>query len=73
MHGTATATVLYFFVPVASFGRALGVPCPVIESIILLAGKINGKDYFSEGRTLERMGFPSTGIESIREKLLEGA
>ena len=45
----------------------------VIESIILLAGKINGKDYFSEGRTLERMGFPSTGIESIREKLLEGA
>ena len=72
-HRYLTEDVPYLLVPVASFGRALGVPCPVIESIILLAGKINGKDYFSEGRTLERMGFPSTGIESIREKLLEGA
>jgi len=65
--------VPYLLVPVASFGRAFGVPCPVIESIILLAGKINDKDYFSEGRTLERMGFHSADIESIREKLVKGA
>jgi opine dehydrogenase len=65
--------VPYLLVPVASFGRAFGVPCPVIESIILLAGKINDKDYFSEGRTLEKMGFRSAGIESIREKLVKGA
>ena len=65
--------VPYLLVPVASFGRAFGVPCPVIESIILLAGKINDRDYFSEGRTLEKMGFHSARIESIREKLVEGA
>ncbi len=72
-HRYLTEDVPYLLVPVASLGRALGVPCPVIESIILLAGKINGRDHFSEGRTMERMGFRSAGIESIREKLVEGA
>ncbi len=71
-HRYLTEDVPFLLVPVASFGRALGVPCPVIESIILLAGKINDRDFFSEGRTIERMGFSSVRNGDVAVRLTEG-
>lgn len=71
-HRYLTEDVPYLLVPVASLGRALGVPCPLIESVILLAGEINGKDFFSEGRSLEKIGFADAGRQAVAGILKEG-
>jgi len=67
-----TEDVPFLLVPVASFGRALGVPCPLIESVILLAGTINDRDFYEEGRTLEKLGLQSAGREDIAKILSTG-
>ncbi|MGC9490779.1 MAG: NAD/NADP octopine/nopaline dehydrogenase family protein, partial [Thermovirgaceae bacterium] len=67
-----TEDVPFLLVPVASFGRALGVPCPLIDSIILLAGAINDRDFYEEGRTLKRLGLQSAGREDIVKTLGTG-
>lgn len=71
-HRYLTEDVPYLLVPVASFGRALGIPCPHIESIILMASTINDRDFFSEGRTLEKMGFKGSRPEDIPGLLADG-
>jgi opine dehydrogenase len=67
-----TEDVPFLLVPVASFGRALGVPCPLIESVVLLAGTINDRDFYKEGRTLEKLGLPGFGLEDIAKTLSTG-
>lgn len=71
-HRYLTEDVPFLLVPVASFGRALGISCPLIESVILFAGTINDRDFFSEGRTLEKMGFSASRPESISRILEDG-
>jgi opine dehydrogenase len=43
-------------VPLASFGRAVGVPTPMIDSIVDLASSSLAFDFRIEGRTLEKLG-----------------
>lgn len=40
-----------------SLGKHLGLPTPVADSIITLAGTMVGDDYFQEARTIEELGF----------------
>ena len=40
-----------------SCARRVGVAMPTLESIMTLAGAVNQRDYLSEGRTLENLGF----------------
>ena len=40
-----------------SCARRLGVAMPTLESIMTLADAVNQRDYLSEGRTLENLGF----------------
>lgn len=49
----------------ASMGRALGVPTPTVDALIHLAGIIKGRDYWKEGRTLERVGLASKSMAEI--------
>jgi len=71
-HRYLTEDVPYLLVPVASFGRHLGIPCPLIESIILIAGVINERDFFSEGRTINKLGLDETKLENWDKLLDEG-
>lgn len=53
-----------------SAGRRLGVPCPVLEAFITIAGTINGTDYLACGRTLENLGFaPNLSYKDIEKSL----
>lgn len=52
-------------VPIASIGSMLGVATPAIDLIIELASTLHGKDYRSEGRTVERLGIAGLSVKEI--------
>ncbi len=55
----------YGLVPLASFGRLAGVPTPLMDSLITLAGAVSGIDYRQEGRTVESLGLEGLSPEEI--------
>lgn len=59
-------------VPIASIGDHLGVPTPMIDSMIHLASVIHETDYWGEGRTVDTMGLSELSVKQIRQLVLEG-
>jgi opine dehydrogenase len=59
-------------VPIASMGDLLGVGTPTIKHIIDLAELMNACDYWTEGRTIEKMGLSGLSHKEIRRIALEG-
>ncbi|OIO03730.1 NADP transhydrogenase subunit alpha [Candidatus Desantisbacteria bacterium CG_4_10_14_0_8_um_filter_48_22] len=53
-------------VPIASVGEMLGVPTPAIKSVIYLASAIHKKDYWKEGRTVEKLGIAGMTVKELR-------
>lgn len=53
-------------VPMASLGEMLGVKVPTIRTVIHLASTIHGRDFWSEGRTVERLGLKGMSVRDIR-------
>lgn len=53
-------------------GLQYGVSTPIIDSMILLAGTMLKKDYFSEGYTLDYLGIKDMGREELLKYLNEG-
>ena len=53
-------------VPIASIGEMLGVPTPTIRSMIRMASVMHGVDYWTEGRTVERLGIQGMSVKDIR-------
>ena len=49
----------------SQLGRQLGVPTPLMEATINIAGAIAGKDYFTSGRTLERCGIKGMNADEL--------
>ncbi|MFO7649957.1 MAG: NAD/NADP octopine/nopaline dehydrogenase family protein [bacterium] len=58
-------------VPLASLGAMLGARAPTIEFVIRLAEVMHGRDYWSEGRTVERLGLAGLTVEGIR-RIVDG-
>lgn len=54
-------------VPLASIGSLMKIATPMIDTIIRLASAVHDKDYWSEGRTVERMGLAGMTLKQIRE------
>lgn len=52
-------------VPLSQIGDLLGIPTPAIDSIITLSSLANGVDYFSKGRTLDKLGLAGLTAEKI--------
>lgn len=55
-HRYLTEDLPYGLAPIAELGHALGVPTPVMDSVITLASAALGRDLRREGRTLEHVG-----------------
>jgi len=67
-----TEDVPMSLVPIASIGNHLGVPTPMIDSMIHLASVIHETDYWAEGRTVDTMGLAELSVKQIRQLVLEG-
>lgn len=52
-------------VPLASIGHMLGVETPVMDSFILIASIICGRDFKTEGRTVDKLGLEGKTLEEI--------
>jgi opine dehydrogenase len=53
-------------VPMASLGKKFGVLTPNIDSVIKLASTINNVDYWSIGRTVEKLGIHNMSLRELR-------
>ncbi|MBT9153206.1 MAG: Opine dehydrogenase [Firmicutes bacterium] len=67
-----TEDVPMSLVPIASIGAHLGVPTPMMDSMIHLASVIHDVDYWADGRTVDTMGISTFSVKQIRQLVLEG-
>jgi opine dehydrogenase len=70
-HRYLTEDVPYLLVPLSEFGRIVGYPTPVADSIINLANIVNGVDYRAIGLNLEKLGLAGLSKEEIIKKVSE--
>jgi len=56
----------------ASLGDMIGVPTPVTKALITLASEIIGVDFFTKGRTMERLGISGMSAEELDKFLTNG-
>ncbi len=71
-HRYVTEDVPYGLVPMSELGRALGVPTPVIDSLITVASVANETDYRTKGRTLASLGLSGLTRDQILERVTTG-
>jgi opine dehydrogenase len=48
----------------------MGVETPTMNAVIELANTLLGRDFWAEGRTLERLGLAGMAAEEIRRALI---
>lgn len=53
-------------VPMSSVGRKFGIRVPVIDSMIALASSMHDRDYYAEGRTVEKLGIADMSLQQLR-------
>jgi opine dehydrogenase len=71
-HRYITEDVPMSLVPMASIAEQLGVKVPAIRSVIHLASLLHERDYWAEGRTVEKLGLAGMNVEQIRRTIVEG-
>lgn len=54
-------------VPLSEFGKVVGVQTPMMDAIIELANAMCAVDFRKEGRTLDKLGFPSIDRDAMLE------
>jgi len=54
-------------VPLASVGHALGIATPMMDAFVSIAGAVCGRDFWTEGRTAEKLGFAGKTLAEIKE------
>ena len=59
-------------VPIASIGEMLKVKTPTIKSIIHLASKMRGVDFWEKGRTVKKLGIKGMSVKEIRLLAITG-
>ncbi len=64
-HRYLTEDVPYLLVPVAEIGRLVGVPTPVIDSVVTMAEATAGAAYRADGRSLASLGLDGMSKDDI--------
>lgn len=54
-------------VPLASVGHSLGIPTPMMDSFINIASAVCGRDFWTEGRTAEKLGLAGKTAAEIQD------
>ena len=67
-----TEDVPYGLVPWASLAEKLGVETPIIRALIAIASAVNETDYWSVGRSLERLGMGEMSVEEVKSFVENG-
>ena len=62
----------YLVVPCYFLGKLLKSESPMMYSCITIAGAYNSKNYFEEGRNLEKMGINGMDKETLKKYLYYG-
>jgi opine dehydrogenase len=57
---------------IASLGKRLKIPTPTFDAIIQLCGLMNETDYWTEGRSLEKLGLSNFNIDELNRYLKLG-
>ncbi len=65
-----TEDVPMSLVPISSFGKMLQIPTPTIDCMIHLANILHNRNYFMEGRTVEKLGLAGLSVKEIREMVV---
>lgn len=71
-HRYITEDVPFGLVPMASIGRELGVATPAIEALVGIASVVSDTDWWSEGRTADKMGLKGLSARQMIEYVMEG-
>lgn len=71
-HRYITEDVPMSLVPIASIGEMLGIETLTIDSIIRLASILHQRDYWAEGRTVDKLGLEGLSIKEIRILAVQG-
>jgi len=71
-HRYLTEDVPMSLVPMASLGDHLSVPVPAIKAFVHLASLLHQRDYWAEGRTMDRLGLRGMNVAQIRRVVEEG-
>lgn len=71
-HRYVTEDIPYGLVTIASIGRQIGIPTPRIDAIVNIACMANGVDYWSTGRTAEKLGLAGMGTSELVRYALNG-
>jgi opine dehydrogenase len=76
--GPTTLNTRYLFedlstglVPLSCLGGALGVPTPTMQAVVTLGSILLERDFWREGRSLEKLGLDKKSPEEIRRLFLE--
>lgn len=64
--------VPYSLIPMSSLAKEFNIETPAIDSIIKIAGLITGRDFYKEGRTVERLGLKGLSVKEIHEYAEKG-
>jgi opine dehydrogenase len=56
-----------------ALGRQYGIPTPLTEALVALAGAVDGVDYAAQARGLEELGIDGMTVDRLREYLERGA
>jgi len=64
-HRYITEDIPYGLVTLASLGKMLGISTPGIEAIVNIASMANSEDYWTSGRTMEKMGLSNKSLAEL--------
>lgn len=56
-------------VPFSEFGKAAGVPTPLIDATITICSELLQKDFRKEGRNLKNLGFEGLDVKEILKRI----
>jgi len=59
-------------VPIASLAQHLGIETPAIDTIIRLANMMTGRNFWEEGRTVEKLGLKGLTVAEIHQLVQTG-
>ncbi len=76
--GPTTLNTRYLFediptglVPLSDLGRAAGVPTPTMNSVVELGNALLSRDFWKEGRSLEKLGLAGKSSAEIRQAVMD--